>query len=107
MERNSVLGLGVYHYGESMANSYLPGSARMKWPNNVKAGQETIGPLGKAGLFWVSLVILLILPVLSLLNFVLRGLLAFNIHDLISFPVRRRCKTLQQENELARDPYRI
>jgi len=71
-------GVGVYHYGESMANlTLITGSARMKWPNNVK-GAETIGPLGKAGLFWVSLVILLILPVLSLLNFVLRGLLAFN-----------------------------
>jgi len=74
MERNSVLGLGVYHYGESMANlTLITGSARMKWPNNVKSRAETIGPLGKAGLFWVSLVILLILPVLSLLNFVLRS----------------------------------
>jgi len=24
------------------------------WPNNVKAGRETIGPLGKAGLFFGS-----------------------------------------------------
>ncbi|WP_250121807.1 hypothetical protein [Chroococcidiopsis sp. CCMEE 29] len=70
----------------------LPGyNKRMEPPNNVQQtkknnnnvledhNNKNLGFWARVRLFWVSLVILLILPVLSLLNFVLRGLLAFNI----------------------------
>ena len=72
-------GLSLWTIDDTDKSGLLPGSVeRMKWPNNVKEGQ-TISGWDRVRLFWVSLVILLILPVLSLLDFVLRRVLALKI----------------------------
>jgi hypothetical protein len=61
-------------------DSKLPGyKRRMESPKNVRKDQTKIDLWGRLRLFWVALVILLILPVLSLLNFVFRQLLGFKI----------------------------
>jgi hypothetical protein len=84
----------------------LPGSVtRMVWPNNVQKGQKTISGWARARLFWVSLVILLILPVLSLLNFVLRRVLALKIPppDILAQFIGD-VKLFQQEKRIGKGP---
>ncbi len=85
----------------------LPGSERMDWPNNGQKNQTTISGWARVHLrlFWVSLVILLTLPVLSLLNFVLRGLLAFNIPrpDILAQFIGD-VKLFQQEKRIGKGP---
>lgn len=80
----------------------LPGSGRMYWPNN---SQKTIGCWARISLFWVSLVILLILPVLSLLKFVFRGLLDINIPrpDILAQFIGD-VKLFQQEKRIGKGP---
>ena len=86
-------------------DSGLPGSKRMKWPNNVQEGQTSINGWARARLFWVSLVILLILPVLSLLNFVLRRVLALKIPppDILAQFIGD-VKLFQQEKRIGKGP---
>jgi len=86
-------------------DSGLPGSKRMKRPNNVKKCQTTITGWTRLRLFWVSLVILLILPVLSLLNFVLRRLLALKIPppDILAQFIGD-VKLFQQEKRIGKGP---
>ena len=84
----------------------LPGSvARMKWPNNVQNNQSSISGWARARLFWVSLVIFLIVPVLSLLNFVLRRVLALKIPppDIVSQFIGD-VKLFQQEERINKGP---
>ncbi len=84
----------------------LPGSLiRMELPNNVQANQTTISNRARLRLFWVSLVILLILPVLSLLNFVLRRVLALKIPtpDIIAQFIGD-VKLFQQEERIGKGP---
>ncbi len=84
----------------------LPGSVtRMKWPNNVQENQTTISGWTRLRLFWVSLVISLILPVLSLLNFVLRQFLALKIPppDILSQFIGD-VKLFQQEKRIGKGP---
>lgn len=86
-------------------NSGLPGSKRMNLPNNIQKSQFSINGWTRLRLFWVSLVILLILPILSLLNFVLRGLLAFNIPrpDIFAQFIGD-VKLFQQETRIGKGP---
>ncbi len=84
----------------------LPGSVvRMEMPNNVQENQTTISGWARARLFWVSLVILLILPVLSLLNFVLRRVLALKIPppDILAQFIGD-VKLFQQEKRINKGP---
>lgn len=86
-------------------HSDLPGyGKRMERPKNVR-GQKNIGFLGRLRLFWVALAIVLILPVLSLLNFVLRQLLAFKIPrpDILS-QFLGDIKLLQQARRFGKGP---
>lgn len=83
----------------------IPGyDERMKPPKNVQ-DQTTIGGWTRLRLFWVSLVILLILPFLSLLNFVLRRLLAFKIPppDIFAQFIGD-VKLFQQEKQIGKGP---
>lgn len=84
----------------------LPGSvARMKPPNNVQKNRSPISGWARARLFWVSLVIFLIVPVLSLLNFVLRRVLALKIPppDILSQFIGD-VKLFQQEKRINKGP---
>ncbi len=84
----------------------IPGyDERMAPPENVREGNRSVDPLGRLRLFWVSLVILLILPFLSLLNFVLRRLLAFKIPppDIFAQFIGD-VKLFQQEKQIGKGP---
>lgn len=82
-------------------SSGLPGSNRMKLPN----GQLSIGWKDRVRLFVVSLVVLLILPTLSFLNFISRKLLVLNIPrpDILARFIGD-VKLFQQEKRVGKGP---
>ena len=91
---------------EGKSETNIPGSkTRMKLPKDFLYGKKRI--FAKISLFWVSLVILLILPVLSLLNFVLRQLLGLKIPppDILSRYIGD-VKLFQQANRIGKSSLR-